>query len=95
MNEILLNGISLEDFKTEITKDMTFVLNQALAAHLKPNEPTEKLITKKEVCELLGVSLVTVNDWEKKGKLKGYQIGTRVRFKLSEVLEALKERRVA
>mgnify|MGYP003528492170 CR=1 FL=1 len=95
MKQIIFSGISPEEFKAEITTDMTNVFNQLLAAHLKPNEPAEKIITKKDVSQLFGVSLVTVNEWEKQGKLTGYQIGTRVRFKLSEVLEALKERRVA
>lgn len=46
----------------------------------KPN-----LMTRREVADLLRVSLVTVNDWVRKGVLKAYKMGNRVYFKVSEV----------
>jgi excisionase family DNA binding protein len=52
-------------------------------------------ITRKEVADLLKVTLPTTYSWERQGKLKSYQIGRTVRFKEDEVLNALKERRVA
>lgn len=55
----------------------------------------EKFLTRKELSTLLKVTIPTLHNWEKQGKLKGYQIGRAVRFKEDEVLNALKERRVA
>jgi len=54
--------------------------------------PTEKLITRYEVCELLTISLVTVHNWVNAGILTAYRIGNKVRFKESEVLNALQSK---
>lgn len=54
--------------------------------------PETTLLTRKEVADMLGVSLVTIHEWSKKGVLISYRIGNRVRFKQSEVLEAIKQK---
>lgn len=55
----------------------------------KPETSTEKLITRFEASQLLGVSLVTVHNWTKANILRAYRIGNKVRFKESEVFNAL------
>jgi len=40
---------------------------------------------------MFAISLVTVNEWRKKGILKAYKIGNRVYFKRNEVEAALVE----
>lgn len=55
----------------------------------KPETSTEKLITRDETAELLGVSLVTIHNWVKANILKAYRVGNKVRFKESEVFSAL------
>ncbi|MFV0565756.1 MAG: helix-turn-helix domain-containing protein [Flavobacteriaceae bacterium] len=50
---------------------------------------TEKLLTRFEVSELLGISLVTIHNWVKANILIAYRIGNKVRFKEAEVLNAL------
>ena len=55
---------------------------------LKPKPKTE-YITRKEVSEMFGVSLVTVNDWSKKNILTAYKIANKVRYKRHEVEAAL------
>lgn len=59
----------------------------------EPKQKKSKWITRKEASELLGVSLVTISDWTKRDILKGYRIGTRVRFKLDEIEEVLNNSR--
>lgn len=54
-----------------------------------PTAQTDKLITRTETAELLGVSLVTIHNWVKGNVLKAYRIGNQVRFKESEVFNAL------
>jgi excisionase family DNA binding protein len=46
-------------------------------------------LTKKEVSELLKVSVGTVNNYTKRGYLKPLSIGRRILFKRSEVENAL------
>lgn len=57
---------------------------------LKPQKAgTTEYITRKEVAEILKVTLPTLHDWTKLGWLKSYKIGTRVLYKRSEVDEAI------
>lgn len=60
-----------------------------------PSKPTQtpsdqKFLNQKEVATLLGISTVSVWQWEKKGILQSYRIGNLKRFKLDEILEAPK-----
>lgn len=54
----------------------------------QPQEPT-KWITRKQVGELLSISLVTVDDWTHRNLLTAYRISNKKRYKLSEVENAL------
>lgn len=56
--------------------------------NFKPKEPT-LWITRKEVGEILSISLVSVDIWTKKGILTAYRIGNKKRFKRNEVESAL------
>lgn len=55
---------------------------------------TERLLTARELAGLLGFSSATVQDWFEAGDLPGFKIGGRLRFRESEVLAWLEERRV-
>jgi len=46
-------------------------------------------ISRKQVGEILSISLVSVDIWTKKGILTAYRIGNKKRFKRSEVESAL------
>jgi len=56
--------------------------------NFQPKEPTTWL-TKKEVSAILSISIVTIDDWSKKGILNPYRIGNRIRFKRIEVENSL------
>ena len=49
----------------------------------------EEYLTRKQIKELLQISYPTINTWAEKGILKVYRIGTRKRYKKSEVEAAL------
>jgi excisionase family DNA binding protein len=54
---------------------------------------TERLLTARELAALLGFSASTIVDWAEAGKLPGFKVGGRLRFRESEVvawLEALR-----
>lgn len=57
-------------------------------SHLQPKETTE-VLTRKQTAGILGISLVTLNGWTREGKIVGYRIGSRVRYKRHEVENAL------
>jgi excisionase family DNA binding protein len=55
-----------------------------------PSSPKEQeILTRKETSALLGISLVTLNEYTKSGKIPGYRLGSRIRYKKHEVLNAL------
>ena len=69
----------LSDFRAELQK---FSLN------FKPAAPPTYL-TRQEVAKILKISLVTISDWNRKGILKPYRLGNLVRYKSSELDQAL------
>ncbi len=66
-------------------------LVEVIPDYIPKPESTEKYLTRKDTAKLLQVSLVTLNEWSKKGIIQSYRIGGRIRYKLSEIDEALKE----
>jgi excisionase family DNA binding protein len=54
---------------------------------------TERLLTARDLGELLGFAAGTIVDWAETGKLPAFKVGGRLRFRESEALEWLEERR--
>lgn len=86
MQQTILTSVPLSELQTAISEAVrTEFLN---FNRIVPPEPPE-YITRKETGQILGVSLVTLNVWTKEGTLQGYRIGSRVRYKRNEVLNAV------
>ena len=60
-----------------------------ITEYTKPKE--EKLLTIKQVAELLGVTEPTLWRWNKEGILKRVKVGNKVRYKESDVNKVLEE----
>ena len=58
---------------------------------------TERLLTARELAELLGLSAGTILDWHEAGRIPSFRLGARkggpVRFRLSEIEAWLEEGR--
>jgi excisionase family DNA binding protein len=80
-------GISPEEFKESILSDVRAEL-KAIALNFQPVTPPEYL-TRQEVAEILKVSLVTLSDWNKKKILNPYRLGNLIRYKRTEIEQAL------
>ncbi len=80
-------GITPNELKENILKDVRAEL-KAITQHFQPVKPAE-YITRKEAAKILKVSLVTLSDWNKKGVLKPYRLGNLIRYKRTELDEAL------
>lgn len=85
MNQILLNGIELKDLLNSIGELIDKKLDQRNTPHPKKNN----YLSRNEVCKLLKISLPTLNDWSKLGRLQSYKIGNRVLYKQDEVENSL------
>lgn len=91
-NNIILSPINIDELETRLISRLKTELN--LATPAPANQPDE-LLTVKEVARLLSVSLVTIHQWKKDGKLKFQRFGTRIRFRKSDILNVEKYGRSA
>jgi excisionase family DNA binding protein len=82
-----LHNISPEELKHAILEDIRIELKQ-LVQNFQPVKPSE-YVTRQEARKLLKVSLATISDWNKKGILKPYRLGNLIRYKRSELDQAL------
>jgi excisionase family DNA binding protein len=87
MDTVMLSSFSPEQLSTFL-RDAVRQEIKPLIEGLKPNQETEYL-SRNQVAELLGITFPTLRDYTLTGKLKGYRIGRRVRYKKAEVEAAL------
>jgi predicted DNA-binding transcriptional regulator AlpA len=52
-----------------------------------PKQEPERLLTRKEASQMLGVSLPTLNAWEKSGYVQPKRIGNRVYYRNSDLVK--------
>ncbi|BDB54870.1 hypothetical protein GENT5_11750 [Flavobacterium ammoniigenes] len=84
-NQILLNGITLQQLADAISP----LLQKTNESNSKFDSEKE-LLTRIEVCELLSINKTSLWKHTKSGKLKSYGFSSRVYYKRSEVLGAVK-----
>lgn len=83
---ILLSPISIDELESRLIT--RFV--QEMGILLKPTSvPDNSFLTRKKTAEILGISLPTLNEYTKTGIVKGYKIGSRIRYKKQEIQDSL------
>lgn len=87
MQNILLHGIHVNDFKKLISE----VIDEKLKQVIKPEKASKntEFLNRLEVAKLLKISLPTLNEWSKTGILQSYRIGNRVLYKQDEVVQSV------
>lgn len=78
-----------DEFDKRLINIESLLLNLQPKESLPKDEPYVKPINTKELCAFLGITEPTVIRWRKKKKIPFFQIGSAVRFNLSEVLKSL------
>ena len=85
--KIEVNGLDITALAEKLDTLTNVLTGQTVP---EPSTPeNNNLITRRETAKILGVTLPTVIDWEKKGIITGYRIGNRIRYKEAEILEAV------
>ena len=84
-----IENTNTSDFKEEILSGVSNLLKDFSSN--TNNGDSSVLLTREETAKLLSVSLVTLWKWTKKDIVPAYRIGSKVRYKKKEVLEALKQ----
>ena len=69
------------------------ILNENIDSRIANSQPTQskeddELLTVKEAAAFLKISKMSLHNWKKAGKVKYHRIGSRIRFKKSELLNA-------
>lgn len=89
MQNLILHTIPLSELKSFIQEAIQSELTQ-LYQHSEKGE-SERLYTRKEVADLLGISLPTLHTYTQEGIITAYRIGTQIRYKHEDIDKALKE----
>ena len=90
MENLTLIQLSAEDLKALVMDAVREVIDSGTSINATATSP-EKLVTTQQLCEHLGVTEPTVLRWRKKGKIPFFEIGSAIRFNLSEVRKSLEK----
>ena len=80
MKNIILQQITPDDLVNLLVERLKSEIQKEF-----PIKESQEYLTRQETARLLQVSLVTLNDWSKRGILQSYRIGGRIRYKKSEI----------
>ena len=80
------------DFRKWIREAVEECLETSAVKNAEGGEREELLVSRKEIAGYLGISLVTLTDWMKKG-LPFHRLNGRVYFQKSKVLEYVRSNR--
>jgi len=75
---------------TEYFEALRQIVREELTA-LQPTQPTSNYLTRVEVSKLLKISLPTLNEYTRKGIIKGSRIGSRILYLESDIASAVRE----
>ena len=84
--EIFLSGMTADQLSEMIRESLRDELRQL---HPEPSAKTPNYLTRRETARRLRISLVTLNDWVNRGRIRAHKIGGRVLFRDSDVEAAL------
>lgn len=82
----LIENISTD----ELIESIRLVVKQEIA-NLQLQKSIPKYYTRKEVSELLKITLPTLFEYTRSGKIKGSRVGSRVLYSEDEVMRAVKD----
>ena len=82
--------ISPDSLRYLISEAVASTVRDELNLHFR-KKTDKQIYTRKEVAQELGISLVTLGEWTKRGIIKAFRIGNSVRYKAEDVDKALKE----
>ena len=92
MNRILLDGVSVEDFRAMLKDEITEVLKDELVLHSEKHDEDE-LLTVEDSAKFLTITEPTLDKYTKDGQIDSYGVGDRrVVYKKTELLKFLRKR---
>ncbi len=89
---IQITEVTIDELADKVSDRLLLKIEMYLKELAKPKN--NKLLTRKEVAEMLRVSLVTVGVWSKVGILNPIRMGNRIFFKEQEILNTLEKQSI-
>lgn len=86
--KIEVNGLDITTLAEKLDTLTNVLTGKEAKAETSADKP-ERFLTRGEVARLLKITLPTLHDWTKKGLLKAYRIGNRIRYKEAEVMATI------
>lgn len=76
--------------KDAVREEMHLIMTDVRrTADIPEKHQTEKLLTKKEMADELDISLVSLTEWMKQGRIPYMRMGKRIYFKKQEVVASM------
>ena len=91
MEKSILITMSVDELESLIKNCLKEQL-EAFIDDLKKPQEEDILMTTEETVAMLGVSKTTLHHWRKNGVLPYHRLNTRIYFRKSEIMEAMKVR---
>ena len=85
--DIILHSTSTSELRDLIAN----VLKEELNIFFEKDKLDNRMLTRKQVCEMLGISLPTLHSWTKEGILKGIRIGNAIRYHAEDIKAAMQD----
>lgn len=83
-NSTLIQNVTAEEFSETLRQ----VVREELSA-MQPKPPTSNYLTRIEVSKLLKISLPTLNEYTRKGIIRGSRIGSRILYLESDIASSV------
>lgn len=105
MSQIILNGLTLDQFKELFKESFKEVAGQLTYANAVsygknssainlslPEKKEEAYLTRQQTADFLQISLPTLHQYTKDSFITSFRIGNKIRYKQSDIEKAMKER---
>lgn len=87
MDNVILIPFSISALKELIEESISHAIKSY--DNNKPQQQQDELLTQKQVCKLLDVSVSSIIKWKKQGLLPYHKVNSRVYYKRNEVVDAM------
>ena len=87
---IIMTTLTSEELKNLIVDSVSIELKKQFELKEKPDN-SDKFFTRKQAASTLKISIPTLLEYAKKGKINAHRIGRRILFRQSDINQALKK----
>ena len=80
-----------DEFRSIISECVSETVKKEIASLSGSTEPQKQILTRQEAAAELTISLPTLHDYTKRGVIKAYRLGYKIRYKREDINRALEQ----